>query len=119
MPQVTTAVFMTTGSAKPKEEGSVPRLSYPVRCVMTFLQDLSLFPDRRRGAHTKPKMTARTRSAAPGTKKAAQNPNAEASRPPPIGSRAKPVEVAEEPTPKAAPAVRVERPPLWPNWLRV
>jgi hypothetical protein len=86
---------------------------------MTFLQDLSLFPDRRRGAHTKPKMSARTRSAAPGTKKAAQNPNAEASRPPPIGSRAKPVEVAEEPTPKAAPAVRVERPPLWPNWLRV
>lgn len=103
MPQVTTGVVMTTRLAKPKEEGSVPRLSYPVRWLMTFLQDLGLFPDRKRGAHTMPKMIARTRSAAPGTKKAAQNPNAEASKPPPIGPRTKPLEVAEEATPKAAP----------------
>src|SRR5919202_3029407 len=103
MPQVTTGVVMTTRLAKPKEEGLVPRLSYPVRWLMTFLQDLGLFPDRKRGAHTMPKMIARTRSAAPGTRKAAQNPNAEASKPPPIGPRAKPAEVAEEAMPKAVP----------------
>jgi hypothetical protein len=66
-------------------------------------QDLSPFPECRRGAHPKPKVAARTSSAAPGIKKAAQNPNAETSRPPPIGPRAKPDEVAEEAAPKAAP----------------
>src|SRR5215211_4966876 len=71
---------------------------------MTFLYDLSPFPDRRHDAHPKTKVAARTRSVAPGTKKAAQNPNAETSRPPPIGPRAKPIEVAEEATPKAAPS---------------
>jgi hypothetical protein len=66
-------------------------------------QDPSSFPDRRGGAHARPKAAARARSAAPGTRKAAQNPNAEESRPPPIGPSAKPIEVADEATPKAAP----------------
>src|SRR3712207_8249304 len=39
----------------------------------------------------------------PGTRKADQKPKEAASRPPPTGPRAKPIEVAEEATPKASP----------------
>lgn len=70
---------------------------------MTLLQDSNPFPDHRRGTPANTKVATRTSSAAPGTRKTAQNPNAEASKPPPIGPRAKPAEVAEEAMPKAAP----------------
>jgi hypothetical protein len=83
-----------------KENGG---LGYLVGWVMTVLQDASAFLNLKPGAHASPNAAARARSAAPGTRKAAQKPSAEASSPPPIGPRAKPVDVAEEATPKAAP----------------